>query len=47
MSVDWALGIIVPIFMGKGTSGTACVMEKIKFLEHRMIVLGSTAKGLC
>ena len=39
MSVEWAVGIVVPIFKGKGDTRNCCCCGAMKLLEHGMKVV--------
>ena len=38
MPAEWALGIVVPIFQGKGDIRKCCYYRAVKFHEHRINV---------
>ena len=39
MPAEWALSIVVPIFVGKGNIRNCCCYGAVKLLEHRMKVV--------
>ena len=45
MPVEWALGIVVPIFKGNGDSMNCCCYGAVKILEHGMKVVACVKKA--